>query len=103
MRTKFIVNEPYVICLAKDQKLGKRFRGVAKCGGGDIFDVEKGKEIAKLKAEIKKEEYRYYKMDKAIRYINRQSEKLIDHYSNRQDMYFDRLNEKLARLYEIAH
>lgn len=103
MRTKFIVNEPYVICLAVDQKLGKRFRGVAKCGGDDIFDVEKGKQIAQLKAEIKKEEYRYFQMDKAIGYINRQSEKLIDHYSNRQDMYFEKLEDKLVRLHEIAH
>lgn len=48
---KIIINYPAIIYILK--KNGKNYKGVAKLKKGDVFNVDKGIEIAKTKAEIK--------------------------------------------------
>jgi hypothetical protein len=48
---KIIVNYPATICIL--ERDGKKYKGVAKVLDGDVFDMEKGKEIARTKAELK--------------------------------------------------
>lgn len=55
---KSIVANPCVIYILKDLELNKHFRGVAKVMEGDVFDEITGLQIAKLKAEIKQNEYK---------------------------------------------
>lgn len=55
MKTKIIVNAPRVIHIIEDEVLGKKFKGIAKCNSDDTWDEEKGKKIARLRAEIKRD------------------------------------------------
>jgi hypothetical protein len=55
---KIIVKEPIVQYIIKDKKLNKKFRGYSCCLTEDIFDEQKGIEIARLKAEVKQREYK---------------------------------------------
>ncbi len=99
---KFIVKEPYVICIMIDRKLNRKFKGIAKCNPPDVFDIQKGKQIAELKAGIKKEDYRINKADRIISQIERQAENLIDEYENRIDLYQEKLEEKYCKLFELT-
>lgn len=102
MKTKFIVNEPYVICLFNDRKLGRKFKGIAKCSIDDVFDIEKGKQIAKLKAEINREYYRINKADKNIAFIEKKAIQLVEDLYSRLDIYEENLERKHIKILELA-
>ena len=55
---KTIVNQPYIIHVIEDGELDKKFRGICKCQPSDEWNEENGKRMAKLKAEIKRENYK---------------------------------------------
>jgi len=101
MKTKFIVNEPYVVCIGVDRKLGRKFKGKAKCQPDDVFDVEKGKEIAQLKMEINRELCRINRTGSEIRYIENQTKKIVDNLYNRILIYNEKLDNKYTQLYEL--
>lgn len=98
MKSRFIVNNPYVVCLVYDRKLGKKFRGIAKCQPEDIFSEEKGKTIAQLKAEIYRENYR---SRKALAEAGRIAQKALSAHKecvNRAEIYFNNRLKKQKQL-----
>jgi hypothetical protein len=52
MEVKFMVKEPVVVCTLTDAR-GRRHKGVAICQPEDTFVESVGKDIARIKAEIK--------------------------------------------------
>lgn len=50
---RYIISGPAVICFITEND--KIFKGIAKCIPEDTFDLEKGKDIARLKAELKQD------------------------------------------------
>ena len=102
MKSKFIVNEPYTICLFHDRKLGKKFRGIAKCSQEDTFDPEKGMQIAQLKAEINRDKYRLNRAQSDVNYIERKAFQLVDNLYKRMDIYDDRINERQMKIVELT-
>jgi hypothetical protein len=98
MKTHFIVKEPYVICLIKDRKLRRRFKGLAKCDPRDEFDVEKGKKIAQLKAEINREKYRFKSVEKDIRQIDKYTNGLKRECYNRMSIFDENMSKKYDEL-----
>jgi len=68
---KFVYKIEYprkVIAIGRSEH-GKEYRGVAICAEGDTFDVNKGKQIARMKAELKQ-----------LENILKTSEKVADTY-----------------------
>ena len=95
MSKKFIVNEPYVICILTDRKLGKKFKGIAKCAPEDMFDENKGKQIAELKAKIKRDNYKIKQLDTKFRYLKNWVNNELDQIQKRQDELFRGIKECL--------
>jgi hypothetical protein len=100
MKAKYIINEPYVICILPDRKLGKRFKGIAHCFEPDTFDVEFGKERARKKAELKRKEYKYRQAVKMYSWITNYLEKQQAYYLKRMDILDD---EIMAQALELNH
>lgn len=101
MLTKFVVNEPYIICLLIDRKLKKKFKGVAKCLPGDTFVEKTGKEIAKLKAEMKREDFRIRSASGWINYCYRIADNMANDLANRMNIYEKNYREKYRALEEL--
>lgn len=53
MRYRFFVNEKEKTIYCVSRYAGKPVRGIAKCSPVDTFDIEKGRELAKLRCDIK--------------------------------------------------
>jgi hypothetical protein len=70
-REKTIINNPYIIHIIEDGKLNKKFRGIAKCNNSDSFDETKGMQIARLKAEIKREKARLNSLSSEYNFLER--------------------------------
>ena len=102
MKAKFIVNEPYVIWILVDRKLRKKFKGIAKCLPGDVFNEQRGKDIAKVKAEINRDRYRARRAMSAARFIERRAETLVNEYWKRVELYDDNITRKYLRLEELV-
>lgn len=101
MLTKFVVNEPYVICLLIDRKLQKKFKGIAKCMPNDTFNARKGKEIAKLKAEIRREAYRIRSASGEIRFYCKYADSMKNDLVNRIRIYENNYEGKYRALEEL--
>ena len=101
MLTKFVVNEPYVICLLIDRKLKKKFKGVAKCLPGDTFVEKTGKEIAKLKAEIKREDFRIRSASGEIKFYCKYLDSMKNNLVNRIRIYENNHRKKNEMLEEM--
>lgn len=69
MKFRYEIEYPRKVVAIGISKYGEEYRGVAVCAEGDIFDVNKGKAIARMKAEIKQ----------LVR-IKANAEKTADHY-----------------------
>jgi hypothetical protein len=101
MKSKFIVNEPYVIALYHDHKLGKRFKGIAKCQPTDKFDEEKGKKIAQARMEINRLSYKGNKVTSNMKFLTNYCNKKLDALEARLDLYGSQIEEKAVKLNEF--
>jgi uncharacterized coiled-coil DUF342 family protein len=71
MKIQTIINKPYIIYIIKDTKAGRQFKGIAKCMPDDIWNEEKGLKIAKLRAEIRRLEWKQNNLVSSIHFIDR--------------------------------
>jgi hypothetical protein len=94
MKGKTIVNNPYVIHIIKDRKLGKVFKGVAKCSDNDIFDEVKGTKIAVLKAEIKRDRSKMNNLLSQYNYLTKAVDNELNQIEKRVDMFEERIQKK---------
>ena len=69
MKFTYEIEYPRKVVAIGISKYGEEYRGVAVCAEGDIFDVNKGKAIARMKAEIKQ-----------LMRIKANAEETADHY-----------------------
>ena len=52
-RYKYYIDEKNGVVVAIQTFAQKKYRGIARCSGEDVFDVEKGKKLAALKCNQK--------------------------------------------------
>jgi hypothetical protein len=71
-----------VVCELQD-RYGNRYRGKAKCSGGDVFDEEKGKRIAYLRADNKRKRA-------SIRFLN-------DYIINELEFQISYMQQQIAK------
>ena len=53
MTFKYEIEYPRKVIAIGTSKYGEEYRGVAVCASEDEFDINKGKEIARMRAELK--------------------------------------------------
>ena len=69
MKFRYEIEYPRKVVAIGTSKYGEEYRGVAICAEDDVFDVNKGKAIARMKAEIKQ-----------LKRIKANAEETADHY-----------------------
>ena len=61
-----------IVCIIKANDYGKTFTGKTKLSKGDEFDLNKGMEIARLKATLKLKKYEYNFSTDMVKYLDDQ-------------------------------
>jgi hypothetical protein len=91
-RYKFYVDEANRKVIAVSSYAGKNVKGVAKCSPDDEFDIEKGKQLAAARCDMKIAEKRY----------KRASERLTEADCAFIDaqLYYDKMNRYYCDAYE---
>ena len=69
MKFRYEIEYPRKVVAIGTSKYGEEYRGVAVCASDDEFDINKGKEIARMRAELKQ-----------LRRIKANAEETADHY-----------------------
>lgn len=77
----------------KDYKIPDEFIGIAKCDPRDIFDVEKGKEIAKARCLMKYHDAKYRAAARAVKRVEEISNILNDILDRQADIVDDKFND----------
>lgn len=103
MRNKTIVNNPYIIYILEDKKLGKKFKGVAKCSTDDTFDEAKGIQIATLKAEIKRDRYKMHSLISNYNYWEKAMASELKQTENRVNQLEEKIQKKYEEIYVLAN
>lgn len=99
-RYRFYVNGNQVICVSSYAK--KPIKGVAKCSPEDTFNLEIGKQLAKLRcdAKVAKQRVKRAKEDRnlAARWLNSS----MDYYAKCENYYNNSLEEGLNVNFELT-
>lgn len=69
MKFRYEIEYPRKVVAIGESKYGEEYRGVAVCASDDEFDINKGKEIARMRAELKQ-----------LKRIKANAEDSADHY-----------------------
>ena len=82
---RYIVADRKVIALST--YAGKNVRGIAVCAPEDEFDLDKGKEIARLRCAQKIAKKRLARAERKIKEAADEANNAINHYNNMVDYY----------------
>jgi tRNA (Thr-GGU) A37 N-methylase len=101
-RYKFYIDEANRKVIAVSTYAGKNVKGIAKCSPDDTFDIEKGKQLAAARCNIKIAEKRYKraveKLEEAdYAFINAQL-----HYDKMNRYYCDSYEDVMNSMRELS-
>lgn len=87
-RYKYFTDDKNKLVVAASTYAGRTVRGVAKCSDGDTFDLEKGKELAAARCNLKVAEKRLNRARKKLDESNLALDKAQDYY-DKMCYYYD--------------